>query len=387
MFRQIGKLLLLVFAHMSADLLGGLFGAILPILVAHFQLPLSSMLALITVLGFSSNGFQIVAGHLPLRGEKPWPITAGLLIAGLIPLVALVPPGPWAWILMTLLMIAGGAGIALVHPNGLRALYHLDQIPPSFATSCFMVGGFAGFAGGAWVSSALVNRFQLFGLLALIPLAILAAFAVPLAGIRLSTETIPPALKNSLTLPALKSPPSLPFSAVFSMGLTAATASLIITNLLPTRLHELGHPLPFGGQSIFLFGVGGAIGSLFWGALSSRYSFRFSLTLSLSIGVPLLVLYLFVAPMNWARFLLGGSGFFLYPSFPLIVTLARFSSSTLSLSQRMGWIVGGTWGLAGLFLITIGPLIEKTTLSPFLHISWACYLICLIAFVRSHKAF
>jgi len=384
MFRQYGQLLLLTLVHATADLFGGLLGAILPVLVTHHRLPLSSMLAVITVLGFSSNGFQIMAGHLPLRGEASWPISVGLLLAGVIPLIALVPPGPWAWFFLLGLLVIGGAGIALVHPNGLRAVYRLDRIPASFATACFMVGGFAGFAGGAWVSSALVDRFHVRGLLFLFPLAILAASAIPLTGIRLASD--PPRSSTSASEPPENRKNHFPpFPYVFGMGFTAATASLIVTNLLPTRLHELGHTLPFCGQSIFLFGIGGALGSLLWGAFAARRGFGLALHLSLGIGIPILALYLFVAAHGWARILISASGLFLYPSFPLIVTLARFSPSSLSLAQRMGWIVGGTWGIAGILIILIGPFIEKIGLAPFVHLSWVFYMICLLIFLRAGR--
>jgi fucose permease len=158
------------------------------------------------------------------------------------------------------------------------------------------------------------------------------------------------------------------------MGVLIALAVIILTSLLPTYLYEKGFPLNIGGRTVFLFGLGGAFGSLFWGTVAHRRNFGLAFRGSLGVGIPLLLLYLFLASRAWAFWLLLPASFFLYAAFPLIVTLARHSISAMTLGKRLGLIVGGSWGIAALILMGLGPLGERIGILPILFISALCYL-------------
>lgn len=376
MVRQSFQLLVLMLAHITGDLFGGLLGAILPALCVQFTLSLPKALALITLLGMSCNIFQVVAGHVKAGENKPWMISAGLLLAALIPLIGFCPPDT-PFVLLALLMIAGGAGVAWIHPNGLRGIHELHRIPSSVSTSLFMVGGFAGFASGAWISGTLVERIGLTGLAWLIPLGIGCAILVPLSGIRLASDGSAPA-----EVKADPRVPSVPFGVLMVLGTLATLSAVILTSLLPTRLHELDFPLSFGGKTVFLFGLGGAFGSLFWGAFAHKRGYGKALRLSLSMGIPPLALYLILLHHPLAVWLLLIASFFLYAAYPLIVTLSRYAPSRFNLGQRMGLIVGGCWGMAAIILMGLGPLIEKTGISPILHLTWISYSLILVWIVR-----
>ncbi len=368
MIRQTFHLLILMGAHVTADLLGGMLGAILPAICLHFNLSLSMGLALITALGMTANIFQVVGGHFH-SGVRPWAISVGLCLACLIPLIGWFPAGyPHVSILAALLM-AGGVGVAWVHPNGLRGIHTLHRIPSSVSTAVFMVGGFAGFASGAWIAGAIVEQIGLRGLIWLIPLGLGMALIVPLSGVRLSTDEAAPAPSASN-----EGIPRLAFPHLMVMGTLVALAAFLLTSLLPTYLHQLGFPLNIGGRTVFVFGLGGAVGSLFWGAVAHRRGYGLALRGSLGPGIPLLIAYLLLARFDWAFWLLLLASFFLYAAFPLIVTLARYSVSNMTLGRRMGLIVGGCWGIASLILMGLGPVGERIGLSPILHLSWLCYL-------------
>jgi hypothetical protein len=234
-----------------------------------------------------------------------------------------------------------------------------------------MVGGFGGFAGGAWVAGALVEQHGLPGLLGLIPIAVLFAILIPAMGIRLAVDSGGDVRKG----PNPEAVPHLPFRSLLVMGSMVATSALIVTNLLPTYLHQQGFSLAFGGRSVFFFGLGGAAGSLFWGAVAARRGFLIALSGSLAAGVPVLIAYLLLSHHAAAIWLLAAAGFFLYAAYPLIVTLSRFAVSRFPLGRRMGWIVGGCWGLAGLFIMALGPVAERIGLFPVLHLTWIGYAI------------
>ncbi|MFO7534135.1 MAG: hypothetical protein R6X19_00360 [Kiritimatiellia bacterium] len=372
MFGQALQLFLLTLTHMTGDLLGGILSPVLPVLCERFSLSFSTGLALITLLGMTSNMVQVAGGHVKTRSNKPWVISIGLLLAALIPLIGIIPPGPYQLLWLAGVLILGGTGIAWIHPQGLRGVHELHQIPSSISTSLFMVGGFAGFSSGAWLAGSLVERLGLPGLLWLIPLALLMAAIMPFSGVRLT-----PGAQPASTAP--HSPvPVFPFGALLLVGTLTSLSAVLLTSLLPTYLYKMGFPLSFGGRSVFFFGIGGALGSLFWGGVAHRKGYSFAFKVSLGTGIPLLVAYLVLSSHAAAIWLLMLSSFFLYAAYPLVVSLSRYARSRFDFGQRMGLIVGGSWGMAGLLVMGLGPVGERLGLAPLLHLAWISYLVIFI---------
>ncbi len=374
MFRQAVHLFALMAAHITGDLFGGMLGAILPVLCVHFQLSLSGGLLHITFFIIVTNLFQVIAGHLPFNSDKPWIISAGLVAAALLPLIGLLPAGAPNLLILGGLLFLSGLGIALIHPDGLRGVHRLDKIPSSVSTACFMVSGFVGFSAGAWLSGAIVDRHGLSGLVWLTPLCLIPAVGLPLLGVRLAVEPVnsTPAPDNNIGVPRL------PFGHLFVMATLVATAATLLASLIPTFLNHHGHSLSFGGRAVFLFGIGGAVGSLFWGFVAHHKGYWNTLRLSLSLGPPFLIAFLLMAKHASAVWILVAAGFTLYTSYPLLVTLSRHASSQFNLRQRMGLIVGGAWGIAGLLLISLGPIGERFGLPVLLHLAWLSYFLALI---------
>lgn len=274
---------------------------------------------------------------------------------------------------MSLLTLVAGFGIATVHPEGLRAVHGLDKLPASLATAVFMVAGFMGFASGALLSSTLTEHFGLRSLLALYALAPAAAAALYASGIRLPVEPEqagePPKPKDNI--------PSVPFAPLFATAAVLATCSQIQATLLPSYLHEeAGYSLSFSGLSFTLFGVGGMAGAVVWSSLAPRLGhLRVVLAVTLA-GAPLTILYLLLAPhAKAAAALLAFTGFIVYTGFPLCITLARYASSSMRFSQRMGLISGGSWGIAAAVLWILGPVSDRTGFGPLLHLIWVGYLV------------
>ena len=170
--------------------------------------------------------------------------------------------------------------------------------------------------------------------------------------------------------------PAVPFAPLFVMAAVLATCSQIQAVLLPSYLHkEAGFPLPFSGLSFTLFGIGGTVGAITWGALAPRIGHLRVLLFSSFAGAPLIALYLLLAPRSQAAaVLLTFTGFVVYTGYPLCVTLARHAFSSLRFGQRMGLISGGTWAIAAVALWALGPLTEHTGIGPLLHLIWIGYL-------------
>lgn len=368
------QLLSLTLAHAVADTYVGIVAPILVPLRDHYQVSISLLIFVASLLAFSSNIFQLPIGHMRSTWRSPVLICGGVLLAGTSVLLTAIPKGHGAVLGMSLVALVAGLGVAAVHPEGLRAVHGLDRIPSSLSTAVFMVAGFTGFAGGALISSSMVEAWGLHSIVWLYAAAPLAAAPLFFSGIRLHVETDAHA---SEAPPAADRVPRVPFLPLFAMAATLATCSQIQATLLPTYLHETaGFSLSFSGLSFTLFGLGGMVGAITWGALAPRLGHLRVLFFCTLAGAPLTLVYLLLAPhTKWAAALLTFTAFIVYTGFPLCITLARFADSRLRLGQRMGIVSGGTWGIAAVALWILGPVAEHLTgMGPLLHLIWIGYL-------------
>ncbi|HRU71268.1 MAG TPA: MFS transporter [Kiritimatiellia bacterium] len=371
--RQWRQLFSLTFAHMIADVYVGMIAPVMIPMRDRYGMSLTALIVITSLLVFSSNIFQIPVGHLRATWTRPWLIWGGVMLAGLSVFIPCLPASPGSAAGLVVLAILAGLGVATVHPEGLRAVHGLDAISSSLSTAVFMVAGFMGFSGGALLSATLTEHFGLESLMALYLLAPLAGIPLLLSGVRLPVESVKSLPQEP---PRAERIPTVPFGPLFAMASVLATCSQIQGTLLPSYLHEeAGYSLSFSGLSFTLFGVGGMVGAVLWGALAPRLGhLRVLLATSLA-GAPLTALYLWLAPQTkGAAAVLAFTGFIVYTGFPLCVALARYADSSLRVSQRMGLISGGTWGVAAMVLWLIGPVAERIGLRLLLHLIWIGYL-------------
>ncbi|MDX9867425.1 MAG: MFS transporter [Kiritimatiellia bacterium] len=374
--RQTAQLLALTFAHTVADTYVGIIAPVIIPMRDRYGVSVAALIVITSLLAFSSNIFQIPVGQMRATRGTPLPICFGVLLAGVSVLIPSLPPGRFSVVGMAGLALLAGLGVAIIHPEGLRAIHGFDRLPSSLTTSLFMVSGFMGFAGGAMLSSALTERFGLASLRWLYAAAPVAALCLGGSGLRLPVE-------NEMAVREATPPeriPGVPFAPLFIMAATLATCSQIQATLLPSYLHEeAGYSLSFSGFSFTLFGIGGMIGALVWGALAPRFGHLRVILYSALAGAPLTLLYLILAPRaRAASILLAFTGFIVYTGFPLCITLARYASSSLRFTQRMGLVSGGSWGIAAVVMWILGPVSEHTGMGPLLHLIWVGYLVTVL---------
>ena len=382
MRRQMGRLALLTAVHSAVDLLGGIIGPVLPAIRMRFALSLTEGVVLMTVLGLSCNLFQLAVGGLRRDKGAPFFLYASLFLASAFPFIGHVPRGlghgPTMAVLLLLVAVCG-AGVACGHPEGLRAVHALDRLPQSMASSVFMVGGFFGVAGGAWLASAMVAAGGLGRLLWLlvVPLGLLAL--LPFARVRVAVETAPlPGMAAAQGRP--------PFWPLFAIAIPLAVCSAFVPNLLPSCLHdEYGFGLSFGGASNFAYGLGGAAGAVCMGILAHRRGEMRCVVPVLFAGIPLMLAYVLCLEHAWAVLLLPGVGFSVAGSYPLIVSLAKGARGP-ALGHRMALVVGGVWGVAALVLLAAGAVADHIGIHRVLHLTYVCVALAaaLAWYCRSH---
>ena len=347
--------------HFTVDMFSGMLPGFLPRLLELHSLSIGMGAVLLTLCGFSANGVQIWAGTLRRRANRPFLVQLGLILACVVCLIGVIPVGSGAMFWLILLVLTLGIGVALVHPEGLRGICMIDAaaVSPAVATSVFMLSGFLGSASGPLVSGLLVENLGFAGLwLLVIPVAVLLRLLHNMR-IRLAMESGSGTSRRS----AAATPSGagrLSFWEIFWVATFINTASGIMQGLLPTFLSDSFHfSLTFCGLSAMLFGAGAGVGALLTSIVSKKYDVIDCIQLEIICGIPLLILYLLlagtalVAPLGFLAGMLVGAGF------PQLVVLARSAAGGPGLGARMGLIVGGTWGIAGLLLLLAGFVADR----------------------------
>jgi FSR family fosmidomycin resistance protein-like MFS transporter len=346
------QLLVLAGVHFIIDLFASMLPAILPAIRAEFSLSLSLGGIILGVMLMISNGIQPLIGHMRADKRRPLFLHLGLVLAVSICLLGVLPRGSSAFSLIILLAVVSGCGIAIVHPEGLRAVHRLKRLAPAVSTAVFMAGGFLGYASGGAVSAYLVSRFGLQGLYPLALCPVIGIVLVILLRVRLAVEHKSSNRKKDGT-PQNR----LPFWLIMAMAIPAAVSTTVLANLLPTVLNDLGFELTFGGFSATMFGLGGAIGSFVWANIARKKNELKCSVAALFLVVPFLAAYLVLINNRAAIWLLFGAGFCAIAAYILMITLSRHAKG-LSLGQRMGFMVGGTWALANIVFMVLLPAAE-----------------------------
>jgi FSR family fosmidomycin resistance protein-like MFS transporter len=350
-------LLVLSSVHFFIDMFPSMLPAILPAILNEFSLSLSKGGLVMAVMYLTCNGVQPLTGHLRANKRKPLFLYLGLALGTAICLLDVLPREGGAFGGMIVLAVISGFGIAIVHPEGLRGVHRLRSIKPAVSTAVFMAGGFFGSASSGAISAFLVSRFGLRGLYPIMLLPMVGIVLVLLLKVRLAVER-PTYVKDAAQRAGgVRKQPLLRFWSIFFMAMPAAVSTTIIASLLPTALNELGFELTFGGLSATTFGLGGAVGSFVWAHIAHRKGELKCSVVALLLAIPFVVPYLIFINNRMAIWVLFGAGFCAISAYILMITLSR-SAAGLTLGQRMGFMVGGTWGLAYVVFMALLPAAE-----------------------------
>ncbi len=360
---QWAQLIVLSGVHFLVDMFGNMLPAILPVVRENFSLSLSVAAFVLAALTLTANGVQMLTGHMRADRDQPLFLHLGLLLACVICAIALAPRSGTGVAVIVGLGIISGCGIAIAHPEGLRAVHTLERINAATSTAVFMTAGFLGFASGGVVSAFLVSRFGLAGLFPLVLLPIVGIAAVVLSRITLAVEN-----PSGHKVGPERVSHRLPFWLLMAIGVPASVSTTLFLLLIPTHLHTLGFALTFGGFSTAVLGWGGAIGPFFWAAVARRKGDLPCSTYAFLLAMPFAFFYMVSIESRIAVGLLFGAGFCAMSGYILTITLARYARG-LRLGQRMAGIVGGTWGIAYVIFMGLGVLADHVGTGPVLRLT------------------
>lgn len=366
------QLVCLSVAHFVIDIFAGVLVVIMPALQVRFSISLLTGITLITVLNLTCNFVQVFVGHVRENKTRPLLLPAGLVLLGFICLIPALPRQPFSAWLSVPLIILTATGIAITHPEALRAVHSLKKLHPSVTSLVFLNSGYLGYAIGGYVAALLISVFGFKGLYLLVFLPAIAFAVVYLSRVRLAVEEEGVSADDKMF-----AVDRVGFLSVLLMAVPVTAGITILCAMLPQQLSRDGFELTFGGFTVLCLMVGSIGGAFFWGWFANKKGELSAIIISLFCGIPFLVAYLFFIHNRSAVWLLFMTGFCSGSSYPFIITLARYAHG-FNLGRRMGLVVGGAWGISSLILWALGPIAESFGIMTVLWFVPFFYLFCAV---------
>ena len=355
--------------HLGADLFQGAVPALVPFLIRDRGMSYADAGLIVLAGSLASSFLQPLAGLVGDRLRSPWMPPLGLLLAA-AGLAAGTAATGFAAIAAALLV--GGLGVALFHPEAVRAARTAAGANPGSALAVFAVGGNLGFALGPALVVPLAAAFGLeaAGLVALIPLA--AAALVVAGRARAGPEG---------TARAGEIPVGARDWRVFSFASAAATArtgfAFGLMAFVPSWFAaELGSSVALGSAAVAAMLVAGAAGTYLGGRLGDAYGRALVILVSLAVVVPLAVALPFADAVP-AVALLVLIGVAMDANFyPLVIVAQDALPDRVGLAS--GVVIGVSVGLGAGCTTLLGALADARGLEAAL---WGCTALAILALV------
>ncbi len=342
-------------SHAIDDMYQGAVPALLPFFVADRHYSYAAAAGLMFALTAMSSVIQPVFGALTDRLHLFWLVPAGLTVAG----VGVGLSGLTQSYLLTFLAIAvAGVGVAAFHPEAARAA-RAASVDSQQAMSVFSVGGNVGYAIGPMFVFAVLFFVPGTGGTVFLAVPALITGAVVFVVLRRHPETH---VVRHLSGPR----PQLSDDWRGFIGLTSVVMlrSIVYFGLTSLVALYVGTSLRGGkglGEAALTTMVGfGAVGTITGGRLADRFG-RLPVTRVSFVASIVSLLAVALTPLPWVFLPIAVTGFVLFQSFSLTVTLGQDYLPT-----RIGTSSGVTLGLAisvgGLVAPGLGALADATSL-------------------------
>jgi len=271
---------LLSAGHLGADLFLGAVPALVPLFVAQRGMSYAEAGLLVLAGSLASALMQPLAGLVGDRLRAPWLAPLGLLLTG-GGLAAATLAGTFA--AMAAALLAGGIGVAIFHPEAIRATRAAAGTEPGRALGIFAACGNVGFALGPALAVPLGAAFGLTaaGAAALVPLA--AAIVLAVARPSGSVASAP-----ALT-PRPSSPADLGAFTLATASAVALSMSLFgLMSFVPAWFgDELGASVGLGSAAVAGMLLAGAAGTYLAGRAGDAYGRGPVIAVALGALVPL----------------------------------------------------------------------------------------------------
>ena len=336
--------------HGGVDFASGAIPALIPFLVAEFDLDYVAAGALMLAVTASSTLVQPLFGLLSDRRGALWLLPGGLALAAVgTALVALSP----VYARALAFTFAAGIGIAAYHPEGAKFAAYASTAKRASGMSLFNVGGNLGYALGPIVVTPLVLWLGLRGgALAAIP-----ALVVSVALVR--------------ALPGLARLRLAAGRAAGSLGETRAGAMAILSGVIALRSVAWFALLAFvplwvvsqggsegeGNRELSLMLIAGVAGTLLLGPVADRVGLRRTLLVTQAALPPLILVFLEIGGTVGTLALMG-VGFCVVGTFGITIVLSQMYLPNRT-GMASGLAVGLAMGIGGVAAVALGGLADS----------------------------
>ena len=341
-------ILILSLSHLITDLTGSALPAMMPFLKNTLQLSYTAVGAVIMISNMTSSIIQPLFGYLSDRMELKWflPVSIILTCVG-FSFLGLAP----SFLVLVILVTLNGIGIALYHPEGSKIMHYFSGSRMATGMSFFQVGGNLGMALGPLFITYAIALANLSGTLFYFLLGIpmfgilllfLKELTLPVKGekreLRENQGGLPPTDQNkgwgAMAL------------LIFAVSMRSWAHMGLITFVPFYYIHVLKGDVITAGRLVFVFLMGGVVGTLIGAPIADKIGHKNYFCLSMILSVPLLFLFLEAGGI-WVFIILFLIGLLLISSFSVTIVMGQ-----LILRNRLGMASGLTMG----FVIGMGGI-------------------------------
>ena len=344
----------LAVGHGTVDVYGSFLAPLLPLFALRFDLSLTLVGTLVSILTIADGLSQPLFGYWGDRMRRPWLVMITPLWVAVTTAFLGLATG---YAMLAVLLILSGAGRSAFHPQGAAGIAEYAGRRRGLALSLFTAGGNLGFATGPMLATALVTVAGMPGTL----------FAMPL-GIAVTALLYTVIFKGHDVRPATWTPPPLKevlgnlaryrggFIRLWFLVVLRSLTYFSLFSFLPIIFTHQGLSTLQTGMMTSFFLLGGAVGGIVGGWLADRVHERAVIAGALAIAFPTLQLSLML-PGGWGIAFLMLGGFCLLASAPVTIGLAqRYAPGSAATASSL--MLGLGWGTGGLLVTLVGMLAD-----------------------------
>lgn len=381
--------------HFVNDLYAAFLTPLLPMLVAKFDMSLAMAGLLSAVYATTSSMVQPLVGHLAdTSGSRAFIVLGPVITATAMCMIGLA--GSQA--LLVALLIIGGIGSGMFHPQGAAMAGSIDQARKGFMLSAFTTAGEIGYALGPLVVLSVVST-----------LGIRHTYVTVLPGILVSLFIYRFAPRAHAGRPGAKACGSrgrgfshggrsssgrrngngggddtgngkggtmhscpnnggapggrrgewVPVGALAMLWVIAAvrlSVSMSFTTFLPIYLKDMGLPLMAYGSVASMFMFAGTVGIMVAGPIADRVGPFKLMVVALLAPIPLLLGFLHIKSLvSYA--LLAAGGVILYAPMP-VITMTAQNLAPARAGTVSAFMMGVAWGAGSLGVAGVGVVAD-----------------------------
>jgi FSR family fosmidomycin resistance protein-like MFS transporter len=348
-------LMVLSLGHLVTDIYQSALPAILPFLKENLSLSYTMAGVILMAANFTSSLIQPLFGFLSDRQEKALLLPIGCLCAG-VGFSLLSLPSSYVFILM--FVIISGFGIASYHPEGYKTAHFFTGEKRVTGMALFSVGGNMGFALGPIISIYIIKYMGFSSLpVIIVPSLVFVAIIIfywrdisiaEFKGDRIAEKGVAQERQKGAYIS---------LSILIAIVIMRSWTQMGLMTYIPFYYinHLKGDPL-YAGKLVFVFLLGGALGTLGGAPLADRWGHKRYLTISMLFSTLLLPLT-FIIDGYMLFVVLGLLGMTLISTFTVTVVMAQ-QLLPRNLGVASGLMVGFAIGAGGVCVTLLGVIAD-----------------------------